>query len=278
MASKALKAVSPVACMAEYSAMALFVVFGCGSAMGIDGSRCAWRGTAAPMQGLANFVAQMLGSVTGAVLLCLLYPAARDKTSSLGSNGVGEGWAWYNALAGEVLGTFFLVTVVLQTACSPKSSASRAQAAVAIGLAVFVAHVVLVPVDGCSINPTRSFGPALVAGVRYGKAAELFADMWIFWVGPLAGAMLAALHYRVMERISPASAGNVSPEAAKASASAVRSLHEAAKATAELPPSEWGPCDAVGADAERGLGEAPAAWQKCCAMWSTTFQRLGGSQ
>jgi len=157
------------------------------------------------VQGIANFVAQMLGSVTGAGLLCLVYPAAKDNTGGLGSNGVGPNWGWNNALIGEIMGTFLLVYVVLQTACNPKSAGNRAQACIAIGLAVFVAHTVLIPIDGCSINPTRSFGPALVAHFRYGT--DTFKDMGIFWVGPLIGAGIAAMLYKLMLTLEERSEG-----------------------------------------------------------------------
>merc|ERR1719450_1932787 len=125
--------------------MTLFVVFGCGTAMGIDGTRSgadtsmlpSWvllvalafglaitalayasghhsgghincavtlglvlAGECGLAQGLGNFMAQMLGSVCGAAILCLIYPAAQDHTGGLGSNGVADGWEWSNALVG----------------------------------------------------------------------------------------------------------------------------------------------------------------------------------
>jgi len=252
-----LRPVSPLACLAEFTAMALFVVIGCGSAMGINGSRsgsdtstdpgwvllvaltfgltitalayatghlsgghinCAvtfglvLAGKCGVAQGLANLAAQLLGSVVGACILCLIFPEAMDQTGGLGSNGLADGWAWHNALVGELVSTFLLMTAVLQTACSHKSAANRAQAPLAIGLAVFAAHAVLLPVDGCSINPTRSFGPALVAQLRYGgEPSSPFKYMWIFWLGPLLGAALAVGHYRLLERVSRME----SPEAAE---------------------------------------------------------------
>jgi aquaporin TIP len=60
-------------------------------------------------------------------------------------------------------------------------------APLAIGLAVLVDHFVGVPTSGASMNPARSFGPALVAGE--------WDDQWIYWVGPLIGGALAALTY-----------------------------------------------------------------------------------
>ena len=215
------------AALAEYIAMTLFIFIGCGSAMGIAGEpgwilhvslafgfaitslayavgaisggqiNCAvtfglvLKGVVSIAQGLGNFVAQMLGAVTGAFILRTIIPEEKDKTGGIASNGISEGFSTINALVGEVVGTFLLMFVVLQTAVDPASEANRSLACVAIGFAVFLAHLVLIPVDGCSINPTRTFGTALVSKMTY-KSSEAFKDMWVFWVGPLAGAALAA--------------------------------------------------------------------------------------
>jgi len=221
-----------VAALSEYCAMTLFVVVGCGSAMGIagaDGSawilsvsltfgltitalaythgafsgghiNCAVTlglvlvGHCSPKQGLVNVAAQTAGSITGALILCMMIPEEMDRTGGLGSNGLSKGYSPFNAFVGELMMTFLLMLVVLQTAVNPISSANRPQACLAIGFAVFVAHTVLIPVDGCSINPTRSFGPALVARIVYGKE-DAFDDFWIFAFAPLFGAALAALAY-----------------------------------------------------------------------------------
>merc|ERR1740121_3599236 len=225
--------------LAEFIAMFIFVIVGCGSACGIakvDGA--AWvlqvsltfgfaitvlaytighysggqincavtfglvlAGQVTWQQGVANFAAQLLGSVCGALVLTVMYPKGKDLTDGLGSNGVGEGWTSTGALLGEILMTFLLMYTVLETAVNPLSAANREQACIAIGLAVFLAHSVLVPIDGCSINPTRSIGPALVAKMRYEEANTL-KDMWVFWVGPLVGASLAVGLYGYMSQVA----------------------------------------------------------------------------
>ena len=61
---------------------------------------------------------------------------------------------------------FILMYVVLETAVNKKNKANAALAPVAIGFAVYIGHTMLIPVDGCSLNPTRSFGPALVSYIQ----------------------------------------------------------------------------------------------------------------
>lgn len=219
---------------AEFIAMTLFVFFGCGSAMSIakeEGSawvlqvsltfgfaitvlayavghysgaqiNCAVTfglviyGHIGVVQGLLNFLGQMVGSVLGAILLKAMYPASQDKTGGLGTNGVQQGWSSTGALIGEFFGTFLLMYVVFETAVNSMAAANSSVAPLAIGLAVFLAHSVLIPVDGCSINPTRSFGPALVEA--FSGSSGAFKDMWIFWLGPLVGSAAATGVYALM--------------------------------------------------------------------------------
>jgi aquaporin Z len=117
-------------------------------------------------QALVNFVAQVLGSISGAALLALVKSAETDATGGLGSNTLAPGIEWHQALVGEIICTFLLMGTVLETAINRTSEASRPLAALAIGMSVYVAHSFLIPVDGCSINPTRSIGPAIIASIR----------------------------------------------------------------------------------------------------------------
>merc|ERR1719262_1086399 len=115
-------------------------------------------------------------------------------TNALGSNAVGGGHSKFEALVGEVLGTYILCLVVWETAVSPLSTVGQ-NACIAIGFAVFLAHVLLLPIDGCSINPTRSFGPAIVGAIRdcTGINKDGIADLWVMFVGPLLGGGLAGV-------------------------------------------------------------------------------------
>jgi len=236
------------AAVAEFIAMALFVIFGCGIACANGASDAASRllvafafgmgilvlaysighhsggqincavtlslvlgGQVKWYQGVANVFMQLLGSVAGACVLCVVFPCGADKTTGpaggLGTNAVDPGFSSSQALVAEILGTFLLCYTVWETAVSPLAKIGQ-NSCIAIGFSVFLAHLLLLPIDGCSINPTRSFGPAIVSAIRdcpetTGQGLE---DLWIFWVGPLAGAALAALvqHPMVKEGIKEA--------------------------------------------------------------------------
>lgn len=121
---------------------------------------------------------------------------------TLGTNVINDNYGWGNVLVGEFLGTFILCFVVWETAVSPAASCGK-NACIAIGFAVFLAHVLLLPIDGCSINPTRSFGPALVSAIRNcpGRVTKGLEDLWVMWVGPLlGGAAAAGLHFAFKPR------------------------------------------------------------------------------
>lgn len=105
----------------------------------------------------------------------------------------GSGATVGTALGYEIILTFVLVFVVF-AATDAQRAVSTAPLSVlapfAIGVAVFAIHLVAVPIDGCSVNPARSFGPAAVARV--------WANYWIFWVGPYVGAVTAAVLYEAV--------------------------------------------------------------------------------
>jgi len=149
------------------------------------------------VQGLANVVGQFLGAIVGAGFV----EAALAEQTSLGSNAIASNYSAGEAFLGEFFGTFLLCFVVFQTAVDDKSISRADQttnpltAPIAIGFAVFLAHLALLPVTGCSINPPRSFGPALVATLA--GQDGLLDDYWLFFVAPHAAAVVAAIVYHV---------------------------------------------------------------------------------
>ena len=135
--------------------------------------------------GVLYVVAQLAGAVIGALLLEAALVGAIE--GNLGAHALN-----LDALDGKGAGvlveavlTFMLVFAVFATAMDPRGMASLAP--MAIGFAVLVDHMVGVPLTGASMNPARTFGPALVAGA--------WSDHWVYWLGPLIGGGLAAFVY-----------------------------------------------------------------------------------
>mmetsp|Transcript_164442 Transcript_164442/g.527374 ORF Transcript_164442/g.527374 Transcript_164442/m.527374 type:complete len:411 (-) Transcript_164442:356-1588(-) len=220
------------AVVAEFLTMAFFVFLGCGSAMGNDAGDASQRlmvaftfgmsimilaysvahhsgghincavtlalvihGITPWYQGVLYLIAQLLGSLAGAGLLSAIYSCDADLTGGLGSNAVDlNNFSAGQALVAEVIGTFLLVYVIFESAVTSNSSSGK-NACLVIGFAVFVVHLVLLPIDGCSINPAPSFGPAIISSARKCGPADGMRDLWIMWVGPLIGATLAAMIY-----------------------------------------------------------------------------------
>ena len=134
-------------------------------------------------------ISQIIGAIIGAALLKVLSGmAGADLTGNLGSNLAAGAGGIPGALLTEVILTFiFVLTILGVTADSSKN----AVAGIVIGLTLTFVHIVGIPLTGTSVNPARSIGPALLAG------GQAIGDLWIFIAGPLAGAVLAALVYRL---------------------------------------------------------------------------------
>ena len=92
-----------------------------------------------------------------------------------------------SALVTEVLLTFFFV-LIIHGATSPFAPAGFA--GLAIGLALTLIHLISIPVTNTSVNPARSTGPALFAGGQY------IAQLWLFWLAPIAGGILGGFAFR----------------------------------------------------------------------------------
>jgi len=142
-------------------------------------------------------VAQLLGAVLAAWLLSVI--ASGNGTDAiaggLAANGFGEhspgGYSLSAALLTEALMTFFFLLIILG---STDERSPAAMAPLAIGLALTLIHLVSIPVTNTSVNPARSTGPALLVG---GWALQ---QLWLFWVAPIAGAILAGGVWRWLKR------------------------------------------------------------------------------
>jgi len=162
-------------------------------------------------QGLLNVTFQLLGSVLGAMVLSIVFPCDVDMTRSLGTNVIDESYSIASAFLGEFIGTFLLSYTVFETAVNPRSNAGT-NSSVAIGVSVFLAHLMLLPIDGCSINPTRSFGPAIVGAMRNcdgGPGFQGVKDLWLMFIAPLLGSVMAA---SVHSRMHPSKQGTSKDE------------------------------------------------------------------
>lgn len=149
------------------------------------------RGMTAAEAGL-YWVAQVAGAVAGAALLRLLtsdFGGVTDQTGALGSNDWGGSISAGGAFLLEVLLTFVLVAVVLLVT---GRASTPGFAGLAIGLVLTAVHLVGIPLDGTSVNPARSLGPALFAG------GDPLAHVWLFVLAPLVGAVLAVGVVRVL--------------------------------------------------------------------------------
>ncbi|XP_055975966.1 aquaporin-6 [Sorex fumeus] len=131
---------------------------------------------------LVYIAAQLAGATAGAALLYGVTPG--DVRETLGVNVVRSSVSNGQAVAVELVLTLQLVLCVFASTDSRQASGSPAAM---IGISVALGHLIGIYFTGCSMNPARSFGPAVIVGK--------FAVHWIFWVGPLTGAILASLIY-----------------------------------------------------------------------------------
>ncbi|KNA15579.1 hypothetical protein SOVF_097000 [Spinacia oleracea] len=141
---------------------------------------------------VSYMVAQCLGAVCGVALVKAFHGVYYDKYGG-GANKVSPGYSSGTALAAEIVGTFVLVYTVF-SATDPKRKARDSHIPVLtplpIGIAVFMVHLATIPITGTSINPARSFGPAVV----YNKH-KTWSHLWIFWVGPFIGSAIAVFYH-----------------------------------------------------------------------------------
>ncbi|MGD6810709.1 MAG: aquaporin Z [Candidatus Bathyarchaeia archaeon] len=141
---------------------------------------------------------QCAGAIIGSGILYAIatgIPSYNIAINGLAQNGYGvaspAGYSLTAAIIAEIAFSFIFILVV-HGALSEK--APKAFAGVAIGLALTLAHLVLIPITNASVNPARSLGPALFAG---GLALE---QLWLFWVAPIIGGLLAATVWKMIKQ------------------------------------------------------------------------------
>ncbi|MBR3537836.1 MAG: aquaporin [Eubacterium sp.] len=144
------------------------------------------------------FISQCLGALAGSGILALIFDLGKvtDMTGGYGSNGLGG--VNDSAAAGlivEILLTFIFLLAILGV--TSKNQKHGSFGGLIIGLTLVGVHILGIGLTGTSVNPARSFGPALIALIN-GNSAPM-SDLWVFIVGPFVGAALAAFVYKFLE-------------------------------------------------------------------------------
>lgn len=141
-------------------------------------------------------IAQVLGGIAGAGILYLIASgkAGFDVTAGFASNGFNEhspgGFTMTSVLIAEVAMTFMFLIIILG---ATDKRAPTGFAPIAIGLGLTLIHLISIPVSNTSVNPARSTGVALFQGTW---AVD---QLWLFWLAPIVGAILAGLVYKFFE-------------------------------------------------------------------------------
>jgi aquaporin Z len=150
-------------------------------------------------------VAQILGAILAAYVLKWTFPFTLFEATRGGGQSVALQVTGSQAFLLEFIGTFFLVLVVFGTAVDPKAPKIGG---LAIGLTLTADILAIGPLTGSSVNPARSFGPAVASGI--------FEAQVIYWAAPIAGGIVAALLYDFLflkREVEPADHGILRPAA-----------------------------------------------------------------
>ncbi len=159
-----------------------------------------WAGGRFPAAALLPYiVSQVAGAIVGAAILYVIASGQDGFSLSAGfaSNGFGEhspgGYSLTAVLVCELVMTLFFLLIILG---ATDKRAPAGFAPIAIGLGLTLIHLISIPVSNTSVNPARSTGPALFVG------DWALSQLWLFWVAPIAGAIIAGLIYRAFENPS----------------------------------------------------------------------------
>lgn len=154
-----------------------------------------WAGRRIPAGDVLPYIAaQVSAAIVAAAALYLIASGQPDfAVGGFAANGYGPLspglFDMKAALLAELIATFFFVFIIMRVTAP---GAVPGFAPIAIGLALTLIHLVLIPVTNTSVNPARSTGPALFAGGEY------MAQLWLFWVAPIVGGVLGALVARTL--------------------------------------------------------------------------------
>lgn len=158
-----------------------------------------WAGGRFPAAELLPYIiAQVAGGIVGAGILYLIASGQEGFSLAGGfaSNGFGEhspgGYSMLSVMICEIVMTLFFLIIILG---ATDERASKGFAPIAIGLGLTLIHLISIPVSNTSVNPARSTGPALFVG------DWAVSQLWLFWVAPIVGAILAGFIYRYFRSV-----------------------------------------------------------------------------
>jgi len=139
-------------------------------------------------------VFQCVGATIGAGILYAIAVGIQNPAFNLAVDGLGanmySNYSLASALIAEIVLTFIFVLVVHG---STHEKAPKGFAGISIGLSLVLIHIVSIPIDGTSVNPARSLGPALFVG------GTALSQLWLFWVAPIIGGILAAVVWKIFK-------------------------------------------------------------------------------
>lgn len=138
----------------------------------------------ATVTGILYIIAQLAGGIAGALALVLFFPEVMRDATSLGTPRLNDGVDFIQGIGIEAIATFFLMTAVFGTALDPRGPKVGG---FAIGLIIAMDIYATGNLTGAAMNPARALGPALVDNT--------WDDHLVWWIGPIIGAVLAALTY-----------------------------------------------------------------------------------
>jgi aquaporin Z len=155
-----------------------------------------WAGRRFPASHLVPYIiAQVAGAIVAAAVLYVIASGKEgfSLAGGLASNGYGAlspgKYTLYAGFVAEVVLTFMFLIIILG---ATDARAPAGFGPIAIGLGLTLIHLISIPITNTSVNPARSMGPALFAGGGY------IAQLWLFWVAPILGAIVAGLVYPVL--------------------------------------------------------------------------------
>lgn len=145
---------------------------------------------------LPYIIAQVVGAIVAGFVLYLIASGKPGfEIGGFAANGYGINSPGKYSLVAAFLAEFvltFMFLIIILGATDPR--ATQGLAPIAIGLGLTLIHLIAIPVTNVSVNPARSTGPALILAV-FGGQSWAIAQLWMFWVAPIAGAIAAGFFY-----------------------------------------------------------------------------------